>query len=98
MANHYEIGQIVRMTGTFTDSDGNAQDPTEVYLDLLEPDETASTLQYGVDAGMTKSATGIYYFDQAIDQDGFWYYRWYSTGTGEASDESYFRVRKSKTA
>ena len=97
MANHYEIGNLIRVTGTFTDSDGNAHDPTSVFCSVLEPDGTQTDYEHGVDPEITNSATGVYYLDQAVDQEGFWYYRWYATGTGEAADESYFRVRARTT-
>jgi len=30
--NHYYLGQKVRVTGTFTDINGNAADPSAVYF------------------------------------------------------------------
>ena len=95
MANSYEKGDLVRCTGTFTDTDGDAQDPGSVFFKYKNPIGTTTTLTYGVDGALIKSATGIYYTDVNANIEGDWYYRFESTGTGQAANESYFTVSKS---
>jgi hypothetical protein len=31
--------------------------------------------------------------EAAVTDEGDWHYRWYSTGSGQASEEHWFRVR-----
>lgn len=79
MATSYDIGNKIRITGTFTDpldSDA-AVDPSSVYCSVKTPAEVKTDYQYGVDAEITKSGTGVYYLDLPLDEDGYWYVRWW---------------------
>ena len=96
MANYYDLGDLVRVTGTFTDADGTAQDPAAVFCAVKDPSDNTTTYEYGADAELVKSATGVYYVDVDCDEVGQWWYRWYATGTGQASDEEWFGVRESE--
>ena len=96
MVNTYDVGDLVRVTCTYTDADGTAQDPASVYLVYTSPTGTTTTLQYGVDAELVKSATGVYYADINANDDQTWKYRCYSTGTGQAAGEGTFFVSVSK--
>ena len=57
MANYYEKGETVRITGTFTVSDV-ATDPTTVTLKVQNPAGTETTYTYAA-GEITKSATGV---------------------------------------
>jgi hypothetical protein len=99
MANTYDVGDEVRITGTFTDADGNAQDPTAVFFAFLAPSATsATTYEYGTDAELVKDSTGVYYVDLDLDEAGLWRYRFYSTGTGQAADEGYLHAREQEVS
>ena len=98
MANLHDVGDLVRVTGTFTDADGNAQDPTVVKCDYTDPSGNTTELVYGTDEELVKSSTGVYYTDINADEAGLWTYRWYSTGTGQAADEGWFQVEEQRTA
>jgi len=90
-----DVGDKVRLTAVFKDSDGNEIDPTAVAAEVKDP--SGNTDSYTYDPGdIVKSATGTYYVDIDIDEAGTWYYRFYSTGTGKAAEESYFVVSDSK--
>jgi hypothetical protein len=93
---NYDKGDLVRCTGLFTDDDGVAQDPSEVYFKVKDPAGETTTYQYGVDGDLKKSATGSYYIDIDADTSGIWSYRFYSTGSGQAADEEKFTVRRSE--
>ena len=98
-ANVYDIGDLVRITGTWTRrSDGSAVDPTAVFCAYKDPSDNLSTLEYGVDAALQKDGTGIYYVDISADESGTWYYRFYSTGTGQAAGEQTFEINILDTA
>lgn len=91
MANSYDVGDLVKLTATFTTA-GVAADPTAVSVKYKNPAGTTTTKVYGTDVEVVKSSTGIYYIYVSAATEGRWYYRWYSTGTGQAAGESYFDV------
>jgi len=92
--NTYDKGDSVRLGATFTVSDVNT-DPTTVTLKVKNPAGVTSTYTYGA-AEITKSATGIYYKDITVTDDGMYYYRFEGTGTCVAASEHGFEVRKSE--
>lgn len=93
MANYAE-GKLVRLTGTFSNSAGTAIDPDVVKVVVQDPAGTTTTYVYGTDAEVVKDSVGTYHIDvDTTDSAGIWYYRWYSTGTGQtATTDDYFRV------
>ena len=94
MANTYDLGDVVRLTGTWTDplNSDAALDPTAVNLSIRNPAGTVTTYVYGDDAELVKSSTGVYYLDLDLDTAGIWHYRFFSTGTGKAAEEEYLTV------
>ena len=92
--NSYDKGDTVRCTGTFTDSDGNEQDPSAVFFEFNTPAGVNTEHQYGVDAELVKSATGVYYVDIDANAAGIWAYRFYATGSGKAASENKFAVKE----
>lgn len=83
----YDIGDVVKLTGTFRDVDGDLANPTTVTLTVLEPDGTTST------PSASSSSTGIYTATVTIDQSGTWRYRWEGTGDVVTAEEGSFDVR-----
>lgn len=75
----YDIGNKIRLTVTFTDplNSDAAVDPTTVYCSVLSPAEVKTDYEYGVDAEITKSSTGVYYIDLSLTADGYYYVRWW---------------------
>lgn len=96
----YEIGALVRLTGTFTDpnNDDAAIDPTNVLLDVKEPGKDVTSYTYGVGGTIVKDSTGAYHADISVSTAGRWWYRWYSTGTAQTADEESFIVHTQQTA
>lgn len=97
--NIYQYGDAVRCstgTGGFTDSAGTAIDPMNVYFSVKNPVGITTTYTYGVDTQLVKDATGKYHVDVNANLVGAWFYRFYSDGTGQAADESSFRVAPSE--
>jgi hypothetical protein len=72
--NIYDKGDTVTITGTFRQN-GVLGDPAAVHAHYKDPSGNQEDLVYGVDAELTKSSTGIYTFDIALDEDGDWWYR-----------------------
>lgn len=93
MANTYDIGDVPHVRVEFKNESGTLIDPTAVYLKYRDPAGMTTTLTYGVDAALVRESLGIYYAAIPITASGDWHYRWYSTGSGQASEEHWFRVR-----
>lgn len=94
----YDIGDLVRVTGAFTNhSDGTALNPTAVLFKYKNPvTGTITTLVYGTDAAIVRDSTGNYHVDVDASVPGRWYFRFYATGTGQSADEDYFDVAQSE--
>jgi hypothetical protein len=97
LANTYDLGDLIRVSAAFA-SAGAAIDPTAVTVKYRAPVAGTTTLVYGVDADLVKDDTGEYHVDIDADEEGTWYYRFESTGTGQAAAEGAFRVRVSSFA
>lgn len=96
MANQYYVGAEVRCQGTYTDADGNAQDPAAAFFQVTYDGATSATsYEYGADAELVRSATGVYHVDVDCDEVGWWYYRHYATGSGQAAGEGKFLILES---
>lgn len=80
------------MEAAFTDANGAAADPGEVYLEIRLPDKTTTTYQYGVDAALIKDSTGNYHLDYTTSTTGSYRYRWYSLVSGITADTGIFYV------
>lgn len=94
--NNYDYGDLVRISGTFMDKEaGDAPvDPTTVTLTIRKPG--GATIAKSFPADITKDSVGSYHYDIGLDAVGLWYYRWSSTGVGQAAEEGCFMVRKSE--
>jgi hypothetical protein len=91
--NVYDIGDNVKMTGAFTDSNDDPADPSGVQLAYEDPSGNVTTLVYGVDAAVVKNSTGSYYVELEVDEAGDWHYRWIATGTGKGAQIGQFAVK-----
>lgn len=84
--NTYPKGSRPRIPFQFNKvSDNSLVDPDNVYLEYTVPGEDLATLQYGVDAELVKSSTGLYYADIDADVVGTYLLRAYGTGAAKAS-------------
>lgn len=91
----YKVGQVVRLSGEFTNADRSALDPTHVNLTIIDPAGTNYKWVYGgggPTALVQRASAGHYYYDQVLDVAGSWRYRWWSTGTGQTANEKTFDV------
>jgi hypothetical protein len=92
--NSYVKGRRVRLTGTFSVL-GTNQDPTTVTLKVKDPSGVSTYYTYAL-GQITKSATGVYYKDISLNEDGTLFYRFEGTGTVETADETFLVVEKSE--
>lgn len=96
--NEYDVGDLIRCTGTFTDASDTETDPDTVTFKARGPSGNITTYVYGVDAEVVKSSTGVYYVNLTIDESGFWYYRFAGTAsddTAQGADENHFKIELS---
>lgn len=83
----------MRVTAEFRDVETRTLlDPDVVNLSVLSPASVLTTYTYGVDVSIIQEDVGIYYSDISADEAGRYYYRWWSTGDGQAATEKYFEV------
>lgn len=92
--NKYDKGDVVRATGSFTGG-GAAIDPDSVSFRVKAPDGTVTVYVYLTDAELVKEATGVYHVDVDANANGEWFYRWESSGLGQAAAEGRFIVKAS---
>jgi hypothetical protein len=85
-------GKLVRSSAAFTNSAGAAIDPTAVKVTVRTPAKVSTTYVYGTDAALVKDSAGNYHLDIDASLSGFYYTYWFSTGTGQAAEESFFEV------
>lgn len=93
--NVYDVGDVIRLRGSFTNSAEAAVDPTSVTLQYrrLEANVASyTTLVYGVDS-VVKAGTGEYYHDAAFTQEGEWRFRWNGFGANAAAGEQALLMR-----
>jgi len=95
MSTTYDVGDLVRCTGTFTNAAETAVDPTAVVFMLRSPGGVEMTYTYGEDDELVRDATGVYHVDVDVDEEGSWHYRFESTGTGQAAEEARIYVAAS---
>jgi len=93
MANTYDIGDLVRITGKFSTLAGTALDPTTVTLIVKTPDGLSQTLAYP--DGVQRTALGTFLATFVTTMSGAHYYRWQGTGAVVAAGELYFFVQES---
>ena len=84
----YDVGDLLRVSGAFTDAAGTAIDPTTVLFKYKVPAGTITTLTYGVDGALVKDSVGNYHVDLNMSVSGIFYFKFYSTGTGQAAAEA----------
>jgi hypothetical protein len=94
MANEYDIGDLIRIQGTFTDANNDAVDPDVVTVKYKDPSGTITT-----DTSPTNSAVGVYHVDVSVDESGTWHYRFAGTTSGgglQGAEDSLFLVALSE--
>jgi hypothetical protein len=83
MPTTYEVGDLVRITGTWTDADDVVTDPNTVLAQHTDP--SGNEVSLTTTTGITKDSTGVYYFDLDLDEEGHWPYRFYAQASGDSS-------------
>lgn len=91
MAKWFDVGDVARLSVSFTDADGALADPSNVALTVRDPAGASTTPTVTQD----DDDTGHYYADVALASAGTWYWRWAGTGANAAATEGTISVRVS---
>lgn len=91
--NVYDVGDLVTVSGAFTDVAGLPADPATVSLAFVDPSGNVTTYLYLTDVQVVKDSTGNYHVDVNADEAGDWHYRWIATGTGQGAQLGQFAVK-----
>jgi hypothetical protein len=92
--NIHDLGDVIRVSAAFIN--GGTDDPIDpdvVKLSIRTPAGVVTTHTYGIGGTIVKEAVGQYFAHIDANQAGFWFYRWWSTGLGQAARENEFKVR-----
>ena len=92
MASTYDVGDIVRLSATYTDTGGTPANPTTVFFVYERPSGSFST-ETSTGVNVANPTVGSFHLDIDIDEPGLWEYRVTSAGSIQASTEDYFVVR-----
>jgi hypothetical protein len=89
----HHLGDLVKLSATFLDAEtGLVLDPTVVKLSVKPPDPATTTTHIYGSSAIIKDSTGNYHYNQNANVAGNWFYRWWSTGNGQAAEEKKFKV------
>lgn len=94
--NTYDLGDLVTVRAVFKDPTEDpevVQDPDTVSLSVTTPSGIVTTYVYNTDDEVVKDDTGMYSSEIDCEEAGFWHYRWWSSGVGQAAQEARFEVR-----
>jgi hypothetical protein len=91
--NHHDKGDLVRLSGAFTDANDAAIDPGVVIFKYKNPSGTTTTKTYVTDPEVVKDSTGNYHIDIDANESGYWHYAVESTGSGQAAGEGTFYIK-----
>lgn len=92
----FVVGELVRVSGAFTNAAGAAADPTGVGFKYKDPEGSLTAYVYGVGVQLARASAGNFYVDIDANQVGTWHWRFYATGTGQTADEGSFTVGESE--
>lgn len=88
----HEINDVVVVTSSFYNSNGQLTNPTGLTFSYRKPD--GSTASYTLsDAELVNDSVGTYHVNLTVDAAGAWFWSWVATGAVADADHGYFYVR-----
>jgi hypothetical protein len=91
MPNYYQIGDQVRLSANFTDSNSVAADPSSLSIRVIVG-SADNEFAYVTDAEVIKSGVGSYYYDIDVASPGQHFVRWRGWGNVRAAEYTTFFV------
>lgn len=92
----WQIGEIPRITATFTDATGANVDPGALVVKIKTPAGVVTTYTFGAGAFITKDGVGVYHIDLNLTAEGSWFYRFEGTGANQVAGEGTIFVSNSE--
>jgi hypothetical protein len=97
MATTYDIGDVVRVSSTFTDNaTGVAVDPGQVRVKVRDPQNKIKTYTYLTHPEVVRVSAGIYRIEFKLTKSGGWYVRFEGNNTNVSAEEALIEVRPSQ--
>lgn len=93
--NAYQVGDRVRITGTFTNSAAALADPTTATILVKRRDGATTTYTYA-GGTVTRLSLGVFYADHDVTLEGAYDYRIIGTGAIVTAGEGSFSVPDSQ--
>ena len=93
MSDEYDIGDVTRLSVSFTDLSNVTVDPSSVMLKIREPNAVILQQSYPTNDTIIKDSVGNYHMDYLISKDGLHNYKWVGSGTVNASEKDSFFVK-----
>jgi hypothetical protein len=90
MINVWQLGDLVRLSATYKDLADALVDPTSVQLEVTRPSGALDSYTWPAGPTLTRESLGVFRRDYAITERGRHYYRWISTGNGQAAEPGEF--------
>lgn len=80
------VGNVARLSGAFTDENGDPADPTTVTVQILTPGNIETT------ETPIRDGAGLYHYDVTLTTPGTWQYRFIGTGAvvAQTADRSLY--------
>lgn len=94
--NTYDLGDLIRCSGVFTNAAGTAIDPDAVLFQFRTPQGDITSYTYLTDAELVRDSLGNFHVDIDATESGTWWSRFYATGNGQSADELSFIVSDSR--
>lgn len=91
-----DVGDVVKITVTVTDSSGTATDPSTLVVKVKPPAAAATSYTYLTDSELTKTSTGVYVLAYPATVSGWHNVRAITTGDAGA-EPGRFYVREDNT-
>lgn len=89
-------GSLVRLTASFTNAIGDPIDPDVVSARVRTPGGVVTEHTFGDSPGdIATDGVGEYHLDVIATQAGEWWFRFESSGNGQAANEHKFTVSPS---
>lgn len=89
--SNFDIGNIVRLSVAFTDSNNAPVDPGAISLNI----RPISTYTY-VDNDIIRDGAGLYHYDYTPSAPGLYYYRYIGTDGATAASDGQFGITASQ--
>lgn len=94
--NAFDVGDVVRCNGVFTNAAGTTVDPGTVTFKVRDPSGDVTTYVYGTDIEVVRTDTGTYHLDVTVDESGTWRYTYVGTGVNACAGEQAFFIVQSE--